>query len=1224
ELERICLKAISKRVTDRYTTGRDMADDLRHFLGLQSEKSENETPAVHEVKTSEPEIAVTRGPQEDSSRWPLKIVPKGLRSFDAHDSDFFLKLLPGPRDRDGLPESIRFWKNRIESSDADHTFSVGLMYGPSGCGKSSLMKAGLLPRLSPLITVVYIEASTVETESRILRGLRARITGLPPNLSLIESVVALRRGLFLAPEQQVLIVLDQFEQWLHVRREQQGTELVSALRQCDGKRLQCILMVRDDFWMATTRFMHELEIRLLEGQNSDAVDLFDLEHAQKVLAAFGLAFGRLPENAAEISHDQTRFLEQSVAGLAHEGKVICVRLALFAEMVKNKPWTPATLKTVGGTEGVGVAFLEETFSAPAAPPERRYHQKAAKAVLKALLPDAGTDIKGQMRPRSELLKAANYTHRPQDFDDLLHMLDSEIRLITPVDLEESSDAEESASNRQAGQTCYQLTHDYLTPSLRNWLSRKQRETMRGRAELRLASLSSQWNALPTNRQLPQLWEFFSILFLTARNSWTEPQRKMLRQAGKVHGLRSCVAAAVLAFVLFGIWETRGRFEAASHVDQVARAKITEVPGLVKELASFRRWANPILEQKLATAEDGSSRQLNLRLAILPVNDGQVDEIFDRFLVAAPDEIFVLQDALAPHQQQLLEKLWAILEHPVKGHEQRRLRAASALASYDAESPKWEQLQNQIADDLVNVPELHLPTWMNAMRPVSHQLLPRFNVIFRDSKRTEAERSLAIDFLFAYADGPELRAELLMDADVHQFSRLFPNLLTADENALAPLLAEVEKPLSAETENAAKERLAKRQANAATALLRLNRPEKVWPLLKHSADPRARSYLIHRFVPSDVKPQIIVDRLGQEQDVSAQRALILALGEYDETDLPPIPRTKIIKQLQDWYLTRDDAGVHAAAEWLLRQWHQETWLRRTNDAWRENKAWSDNRLEAIRQELQHSTSLPNPRWYVNSQGQTLVVIPGPVHFQAGSPLTETGRLNSEYPHLQRIDRSYVISAKHVTEREYKASGKMGYAERDRYAPEEDCPIIGQTWAQAAEYCNWLSQQDAIPETQWCYQTNDKGELTVRKHYARLTGYRLATEAEREYACRANSVTSRYYGESEELLGKYAYYVNNAQERCWPVGGKKPNDFGLFDMNGNVWSWCQEKYYPQPLSDSEAEVRDQEDELAVRISDRRTQGGGSFINTATLIRSAVRGADLPGGNRNVGFRVVRTLP
>ena len=96
-----------------------------------------------------------------------------------------------------------------------------------------------------------------------------------------------------------------------------------------------------------------------------------------------------------------------------------MRLALFAEMMKGKPWTPATLREVGGTEGVGLTFLEETFSASTAPPEHRLHQKAAQAVLKALLPESGTDIKGQMRSRQELLEASGYANRPRDFDDLI-------------------------------------------------------------------------------------------------------------------------------------------------------------------------------------------------------------------------------------------------------------------------------------------------------------------------------------------------------------------------------------------------------------------------------------------------------------------------------------------------------------------------------------------------------------------------------------------------------------------------------------------------------------------------------------------------------------------------------------------------------------------------------------------------------------------------------------
>ena len=179
---------------------------------------------------------------------------------------------------------------------------------------------------------------------------------------------------------------------------------------------------------------------------------------------------------ADTAKDQKEFLNQSVAGLAEDGKVVCVRLALFAEMMKGKAWTPATLKEVGGTRGVGVTFLEETFSAPTSPPEHRYHQKAARAVLKDLLPDSGTDIKGTMRSYAELLEASGYGSRTRDFDDLIRILDSEIRLITPTDPEGKDSSDDSFTRTLPGQKYFQLTHDYLVHSLREWLTRKQRET----------------------------------------------------------------------------------------------------------------------------------------------------------------------------------------------------------------------------------------------------------------------------------------------------------------------------------------------------------------------------------------------------------------------------------------------------------------------------------------------------------------------------------------------------------------------------------------------------------------------------------------------------------------------------------------------------------------------------------------------------------------------------
>src|SRR5262249_56629044 len=128
-------------------------------------------------------------------------------------------------DRDGLPESIRFWKTRIEEMAPDSTFAVGLIYGPSGCGKTSLAKAGLLPRLAKSVTAVYVEATGEETEARLLKGLRRQVADLPGDLGLVESLAALRQGRYLEAGQKVLLVLDQFEQWLHARRSQEDTEL---------------------------------------------------------------------------------------------------------------------------------------------------------------------------------------------------------------------------------------------------------------------------------------------------------------------------------------------------------------------------------------------------------------------------------------------------------------------------------------------------------------------------------------------------------------------------------------------------------------------------------------------------------------------------------------------------------------------------------------------------------------------------------------------------------------------------------------------------------------------------------------------------------------------------------------------------------------------------------------------------------------------------------------
>jgi formylglycine-generating enzyme required for sulfatase activity len=139
---------------------------------------------------------------------------------------------------------------------------------------------------------------------------------------------------------------------------------------------------------------------------------------------------------------------------------------------------------------------------------------------------------------------------------------------------------------------------------------------------------------------------------------------------------------------------------------------------------------------------------------------------------------------------------------------------------------------------------------------------------------------------------------------------------------------------------------------------------------------------------------------------------------------------------------------------------------------------------------------------------------------------------------------------------------------------------------------------------------------------LTGYRLPTEAEMEYATRAGGLTSRYYGETEDLLAKYAWYSKNSNEIIWPVGSLKPNDLGLFDVHGNVYTWCQEIYKSYRKGDEATD--DQGDGLVAASTVSRVLRGGSFANLPSLVRSSYRSFNVPTIRSNdYGFRPARTF-
>jgi formylglycine-generating enzyme required for sulfatase activity len=243
---------------------------------------------------------------------------------------------------------------------------------------------------------------------------------------------------------------------------------------------------------------------------------------------------------------------------------------------------------------------------------------------------------------------------------------------------------------------------------------------------------------------------------------------------------------------------------------------------------------------------------------------------------------------------------------------------------------------------------------------------------------------------------------------------------------------------------------------------------------------------------------------------------------------------------------------------------------------------------------------------------------------GSPETAASRGDDETLHTRRIRRSFCIASLETTVEQFQQFVRENPWARHPNAggpvPLPYQPQTSTTWYEAVAYCNWLSKKDGIPPDQWCYLPNADGQYGAGMKLApdclNLRGYRLPTEAEWEYACRAGATTSRCYGDGDSVLHQYAVFRAVAGHQPLLVGTRKPNDFGLFDMHGNAAEWCQDRY--QPYSQDDAADSRQNGEITDSVF--RVLRGGSFRDGPSRIRSAAREKDWPGTrNDTVGFRV-----
>ena len=522
--------------------------------------------------------------------------------------------------------------------------------------------------------------------------------------------------------------------------------------------------------------------------------------------------------------------------------------------------------------------------------------------------------------------------------------------------------------------------------------------------------------------------------------------------------------------------------------------------------------------------------------------------------------------------------------------------------------------------MIRQPPLDLGIYSTALAPARTGLIPALEELSKDAGVDPFSRRAVVGILAHFAaDRPKILVDLATGADRDEFRLLLP-ALQARTDEIAPLLlsvagrtpsiSEISELPSIRTKHdieSAYDAEQRGRANAIVALWLLGNKNRAIDSLRRESDPTLRAWLIELLAPLSVSVESLQNVVHETADGGVREAAILALGQSALNSLKPKEREPLTREVLALYSQDPDPGIHSACRWLL--------TTRLNQS-------------AMVVNIEAASIDQKRRWYVGPNGHDFSVFRSPISFTMGSPPDEVSREDDETYGTVQIDYSFAISTTEVTSAQFRHFREDADI-NSQFSPTDDCPANDVSWFEAAAYCRWLSEEAKLPETQMCYPPvpEIKPGMRLPRDWLQRTGYRLPTAQEWEYACRGGVSASRPCGEGGQLLRNYAWYLADSEDHAWPVGQLKPNEFGMFDMLGNVLERCQVVVEDRPQNLQIPPSQDRALDEPASTIDRATTGelrGGNFGDSNQNLRSARRYFNSVRDKwASVGFRVARTL-